>query len=305
MRLTDASVAMLVFWTLLRWERRFLLIGLEDMGVDMWGLTREVDALLEEENARGVPGERERVARMGSRSSSEAALDRYLQALLDRADLEALGLRHNYLGTEHLLLAIIAGADHRLSSVLLRYDITHANVKNTVLELLRQAPAVENDAETVGVPEGPRGARWDSEAVGVPRRFGVAVLMLLVTMYAVLFSVMTLMDAHPIVFIVIAVLFTGTGLGQMLLFEGKYPRAASVWVGACLLPLEILVLLLGMAFFPFAHSVQREVVLWLVFLLLISIPLGAGLGYLSGGLTAGAFLLIERYKKYREDRSGA
>jgi hypothetical protein len=36
----------------------------------------------------------------------------------------------------------------------------------------------------------PWGARWDTPATGVPRRFGVGILMLLMTLFAVLFSVM-------------------------------------------------------------------------------------------------------------------
>ena len=47
------------------------------------------------------------------------------------------------------------------------------------------------------------------------------------------------LGASPIVFVVIAVLVTGVGLGQTLLFGGQYPRAASIWVGVCLFPVEI------------------------------------------------------------------
>ncbi|MHC4179187.1 MAG: Clp protease N-terminal domain-containing protein, partial [Planctomycetota bacterium] len=208
---------------------------------------------------------------------------------------------HEYLGTEHLLLAIIAGADAPLAAVLSRHNITGENVKRAVLELLKRAPAVEDGAEPVRSIGGPVGARWDSEAVGVPRRFGTAVLMLLVTMYAVLFASMQSLDFPPAVFIVVAVLFTGVGLGQILLFSGRYPRAASIWVGACLFPAEILVVLLWAIFFP-PQSRPHDLVPLLVVLLVLSIPLGAGLGYLAGGLTAGVFLLIERYKKYREGR---
>ncbi len=299
--LTDSSVAALVLWTLLRWERTFLLVALEDMWVDMWGLTRDVDVLLEEEKARAAPSQSEATPSAAS-TGRQADLDRHLEALLDRATREAEALGHDYLGTEHLLLAIIAGADSHLSSVLLRHDITHERLKHAVVELLRQATVV---AEIAGSPRptaGPRGARWDSPAVGVPRRFGMAVLMLLMTMYAVLFATMTLLDANPPIFIVVAILFTGVGLGQMLLFEGKYPRAASVWVGGCLFPLEILGALLIVVFF--VPAVRGDVVPWLLILLILSPALGAGFGYLAGGLTAGVFLLIERYREYRGNRQG-
>jgi hypothetical protein len=297
--LSNSSVAMLVLWTLLRWERTFLLIALEDMGVDMWGLTRDVDTLLDEEKANAVLAEGKSYAPATSLPALRPELDRYLEALLDRAELEALALQHQYLGTEHVLLAIIAGADARLSSVLTRYNITHENVKRAVVELLERSPALAQVVEAETPPSGPRGARWDRPAAGVPRRFGMAVLLLLVAMYAVLFGTMKMLDTHPIVFIVVAVLFTGVGLGQILLFEGKYPRAASIWVGACLFPLEVLGVLLAMV--P-AGARPADVVPALVLLLIFSVPLGAGFGYLAGGLTAGVFLLIEQYQKYRQDR---
>ena len=303
--LSDSSMATLVLWTLLRWERTFLLIALEDMWVDMWGLTRDVDALLNQEQAKAVSGEGHAAALAASSPSSPPELDRYLIDLLDRAEIEAVALGHEYLGTEHLLLAIIAGAHARLSSVLLRHNITHENVKLAVVELLKRAPAVEDRTEPARSVGSPAGARRDREAVGVPRRFGTAVLMLLVTMYAVLFATMQLLDLHPIVFITVAVLFTGVGLGQMLLYRGKYPRAASVWTGACLFPFEVLVVLLWVIFFPSTQFHSAALVPWLVLLLVVSPPVGAGFGYLAGGLTAGVFLLIERYKKYREARSAA
>jgi len=305
LNLSDSSVAGLVLWTLLRWERTFLLIALEDMGVDMWGLTCDVDALLNEEKTKPLSAEAEPDPPLAAFPPTQSDLDRFLEDWLDRAELEALALRHEYLGTEHVLLAIVAGADPRLASVLSSHNVTHENVKRAVVELLKRAPAVEHGTRPAQSTGGPAGAKWDRQAVGVPRRFGMAVLLLLVAMYAVLFSTMELLDAPPTVFIVIAVLFTGVGLGQMLLFEGKYPRAASVWVGACLFPVEVFAVLLCVALFPVTHSGAGDAVPWLVLLLVFSIPLGAGLGYLAGGLTAGAFLLIERYKKYRQKRPGA
>lgn len=304
MDLSDSSVAVLVLWTLLRWERTFLLVALEDMGVDMWGLTRDVDELLKQEQAKAAGDEAQRPLPGTSPPNQLPELDRYLDALLGRAELQAIALEHEYLGTEHLLLAIIAGGDARLSSVLARHNITHANVERAVVELLKRAPAVAEGVDTASSAAGPAGARWDRPAAGVPRRFGTAVLMLLVTMYAVLFATMESLRASPTIFVVVAVLFTGVGLGQVLLFEGKYPRAASIWVGACLFPVEVLGVLLREVFFPPSGSAGGELVAWLALLLLFSIPLGAAAGYLAGGLTAGVFFLIERYKRRRGGRPG-
>lgn len=52
MALDPASVAMLLLWTLLRWERTSLLVCLEELGVDMWGLTRGLDLLILERKTR-------------------------------------------------------------------------------------------------------------------------------------------------------------------------------------------------------------------------------------------------------------
>jgi hypothetical protein len=119
----------------------------------------------------------------------------------------------------------------------------------------------------------------------------MGILMLMMTMYALLFSAMQLLKTPPEVFATVAILFTGVGLGQMVLYGGRYPRAASIWVGACLFPLEIIALFC-------IFGIDREG--GLVCLLMLSPVLGALFGYLAGGLTAGVFLLLEKYGKHAE-----
>ena len=62
-------------------------------------------------------------------------------------------------------------------------------------------------------PANPEASSWiadlDRPAVGVPRRFGVFIMMLMVTLYAVLFSMMKLLRATNLVFVLLALLFTG------------------------------------------------------------------------------------------------
>ena len=84
----------------------------------------------------------------------------------------------------------------------------------------------------------------DRPAVGVPRRFGVFIMMLMVTLYAVLFSVLKVLRASNLVFVLLALLFTGIGIGQAVLFGGRYPRAASIWIGSVLVPIEVCVFVL-------------------------------------------------------------
>jgi len=79
------------------------------------------------------------------------------------------------------------------------------------------------------------------DVASVPRRFGVGVLLILMTAFAVLFAAMQTIGMPRKLFVIVTVLFLGVTLGQILLFQGKKPRLASLLVGGILLPLELLV----------------------------------------------------------------
>jgi len=299
MRLDDSSVSMAVLWTLLRWERTFWVVCLEKLGVDIWNLTCELDALIDQRKAESaVDLEQSEVGDPWS-GRFRRELDRFLNPLLDRAEQEALAMRHRYLGSEHLLLAILARADPPLASLLSRCGIDYQDVKGAILAALPQGASTPKDDETAPAPEvrRPWGAGWDTTAPGVPRRFGLAVLLLMVTLYSVLFASMQSLGATPVTFAVIAILVTGVGLGQTLLFGGKYPRAASIWIGACLFPLEILAVDVGTWLIAPHASISVDAVSRSIAKVVLSIPAGAFFGYLSGGLTAGVFLLLDRYRE--------
>jgi MFS family permease len=153
----------------------------------------------------------------------------------------------------------------------------------------------------------PWDARWDTPAAGVPRRFGMGILMLLMTLSAVLFSVLRTVGAGVEVFVVISTMFAAVALGQIVLFGGRYPRAASIWVGACFFPLQAIALCLWMLFETGYRSSQSPAQLFLLFgmLLLISIPIGAAFGYLSGGLVGGVFLILDSLAKRQRPPSDA
>jgi len=128
-----------------------------------------------------------------------------------------------------------------------------------------------------------------STAVGVPRRFGMGGLMILVTMCALLFAGLSLLDLDkkPAVFAVIAILFVAVAVGQILLFEGNKPRQASMWVGGCLLP--IMILPIGI----YHHAEIGGILIGSICL----IPAGIISGYLAGVLSAGVFFVISRFRK--------
>jgi hypothetical protein len=305
MQLNETSTAALLLWTILRWERSFLLHCLEDLGVDMWTLTCEVDRLLQDCGSDGesTAGRLPRPDPWSFTYRDE--IDNHLLPWLDRAEWEARLLGHGYLGTEHLLLAILARAHEPTASLLSRFGIHYDHLKNALLEVLQTQPTVAIvEAEEVSrQPPVPWGVGWDTkEAIGVPRRFGIGIMLLLVALFAVVFAVMQLLNAPTTVFVMVAVLFAGVGLGQVVLFGGQYPRAASVWTGACLVPLEILVASIYAQVVHNEFGGGGEAIVGIFIFVLFSIPLGAGLGYLSGGVTAGVVLLLERYLNWRRSR---
>jgi hypothetical protein len=297
--LDHVAIRWIVLWTLLRWERTFLLVGLEGQAIDVWGLTRDVDELIQRKRSQDavMVGQSERLSRWSVAQSADVA--HLLVPLLDQAAAEALALRHPYVGTEHLLLALVAGADPELAALFERHGLTHGRLREMLARLLPD-PAEDVLCVLADRPGGPAGATWDSPATGVPRRFGMAIVMLIMTMYAILFAAMKLLDAPPTVFGVIAILFTGVGLGQMLLFRGQYPRAASVWVGACLLPLEVVVVIVYEAVTGGVSEPGADLLMGLVCGATLAAPLGALAGYTAGCLAAGVFLLLERYARRRE-----
>ena len=151
----------------------------------------------------------------------------------------------------------------------------------------------------------PWGARWDTPAAGFPRRFGMGVLMLLVTLSAVLFSALRTMGAGVEIFAVISTMFAAVALGQLFLFRGRYPRAASIWVGSCFFPLQLIALCLWMFYTTGYRSPSLVELLVFLGVLLFSIPLGAGFGYLSGGLVGGVFLILDSLAKRQRPPSDA
>jgi len=335
MTLDHVTIRWVALWTLLRWERTFLLVGLEQRGIDLGSFARDLDELIKSRRIADAEKGSDPLSqggltpfRMGSKRIADAALvgpaaqsdpprsfperdvDQVLLRLLDQAATESQALGHYYLGTEHLLLALISGADDELSALLGRYSITRRSVREFVAERIPPMPPPQPAAGPVDESRvsrrvgGPGLASWDTEAVGVPRRFGMAIMLLIMAMYAVLFAAMTLLDANPTLFVMIAVLFTGVGLGQMLLFGGRYPRAASVWVGACLLPAETLVALIYWADELTRYGSTGVFLGQLTVLTVFSVPAGALFGYLAGGLTAGVFLILQRYAKRRRPTPG-
>ena len=60
-----------------------------------------------------------------------------IEPLLKQAEQEAADLGHNYVGSEHLVLAIAQKADVTLAALLEQSGADHERIKAEVIELLR------------------------------------------------------------------------------------------------------------------------------------------------------------------------
>ncbi len=143
-------------------------------------------------------------------------------------------------------------------------------------------------------------------AVGIPRRFGVGTLMILVTVFAVLFSILKMLSpvlylseaerriGEPIGFAVVGLFFAGVGLSQILLFEGKNPRKGSILGGIIMSGLLTVVgaIVAGVADRNVGAADALAVAFGtLLFGGMMSVIFGGPLGYLAGCLLAAVFLV--------------
>jgi protein-S-isoprenylcysteine O-methyltransferase Ste14 len=126
----------------------------------------------------------------------------------------------------------------------------------------------------------------------VPKRFSLSAVIALVTMYAVMFGFINLLQSQlsefepsPILHLFFGVQLMAIWIGQMR-FE-KSPRLISVVVGAFLLPLFV--------FFQNKNVPMSSFLTLVYFILFI---FGAIIGYCLGAIAAGLFLVMDRLGPY-------
>jgi ATP-dependent Clp protease ATP-binding subunit ClpA len=139
--LTEATAGMLALLSILRWERKVALAALERLGADLDRLAREVDAAIgtEGQESRRAGGPRFEVLPSGQRALV-VDTDTPMGPLLERAEHQALGLGHTWVGTEHLLLAAVQFACPRFREVLDQHTVSYERVRQAVLDVLRPDP---------------------------------------------------------------------------------------------------------------------------------------------------------------------
>ncbi|OWK45109.1 Clp protease N-terminal domain-containing protein [Fimbriiglobus ruber] len=135
-----AFITTLVLWSLLLWERKVGRVALERMSIDPFDLAREVDRLLTEKAKEHPvvydPRDQRLVFAKTGAPYQRWDLETVLEPLLQQAEHEALALGHNYVGSEHLLLAVVQQADAGLTGLLREYGIGYSAVREAVLKVL-------------------------------------------------------------------------------------------------------------------------------------------------------------------------
>jgi ATP-dependent Clp protease ATP-binding subunit ClpA len=135
------SLLILVLWSLVLWEGKLGRIALEKIGLDLFELAHRLDGLLTE-RAREHPvayDHKQRLLVLVNTGEPYQPWDfaAILEPLLQQAEHEARELGHDYVGSEHLVLAICASAGSPLSDLLQQYGMSRQPVKEAVLNVLQ------------------------------------------------------------------------------------------------------------------------------------------------------------------------
>jgi ATP-dependent Clp protease ATP-binding subunit ClpA len=97
--------------------------ALQAIGIDLDEVVRRIDRNL----GGALPSKRSPRFARGSKKALEVALR------------EAIALRHNYIGTEHLLLGLVRGGDRVVLDTLGAFGIERDALRTTVAEAVRRA----------------------------------------------------------------------------------------------------------------------------------------------------------------------
>lgn len=121
----------------------------------------------------------------------------------------------------------------------------------------------------------------------VPKTFGMSAILGIMTAVALLFGGLRWLDAWPVFYLFFGMQMLAICLVQM--FYGQTPRLASVLAGAIILPLFAMI---AAMFDGRAHPIA------IIAMVVIFVPCGAILGYLTGTCAAGIFLVMDYLEPY-------
>jgi hypothetical protein len=132
----------------------------------------------------------------------------------------------------------------------------------------------------------------------VPRRFDLATIFVVTLAYSLLFGVMKAIGLPQSATAIIAAFIMLVGAAQALLFGGKQPRTASIVAGAVLYLLAITAAWVATG--PRLYSVSQ-----LLVPASLTIAGGGILGYLSGVMIGGVFLVADKLRSRLSRRQAA
>ena len=144
------SIVMLALWSVLLWERKLGLADIEHAGGNRFDLIRALDQSLQRK-ASELPVAFDMDREVGCDNPQRGVVvvsepdqpvvrwdsEDLLEPLFRQAKDEAQELGHDYIGSEHLVLAIVKLADPTLQTLLRECGVTHERVKEAVVALLR------------------------------------------------------------------------------------------------------------------------------------------------------------------------
>jgi hypothetical protein len=129
---------------------------------------------------------------------------------------------------------------------------------------------------------------------GMPRRFSIGTLMILIALFGILFAILKICNSPPFLFAIIGIYFVVIGASQAVLFKGKKPRTASIIVGGTFAFVIYIIMSIWITHVPVAQLKTLKDVIIVIFL-------GCFFGYISGCLFASIFLVREREKESAEN----
>jgi len=121
-------------------------------------------------------------------------------------------------------------------------------------------------------------------------------MLVLVTLASVLMAFMQALHVPPTFFLLVLLFVAGVLGGQVLLFRGRQPLAASAWVGGLLFPAETAITVVvngvsGSGQIGDVDRLIRETLLGCI----CTVPGGIVLGALTGVLAGGAFAMTDAF----------
>jgi MFS superfamily sulfate permease-like transporter len=122
-------------------------------------------------------------------------------------------------------------------------------------------------------------------------------MLVIVTMFALLFSLLHATGAPTAVYPFVGFFCGAVILGQMILFRGRQPRAASCIVGAGMMPLLVITTIAvagGSRLLDDFRTNPGEVFGALLCTVVSCAALGLVVGYVIGTFIAGVFLIVDR-----------